>query len=67
VNSGSADATTPSCSSEQPVLGRHSHGGGWTMTHLHFVRLTLWRVVWSIVAAAFVVYIAGIVVVYVLL
>jgi hypothetical protein len=36
------------------------------VTHLHFVRPTLWRVVWSIVAAAFVVYITGIAVVYVL-
>jgi hypothetical protein len=36
------------------------------MTTFRFVRPTLWRVVWSIVAAAFVVYITGIVVVYVL-
>jgi hypothetical protein len=66
VNSGSADATAPSCSSDRPVLGWHSHGGGGTMTHFHFVRPTLWRVVWSIIAAAFVVYLTGIVVVYVL-
>jgi hypothetical protein len=36
------------------------------VTHLHFVRPTRWRVVWSIGAAAFVVYITGVVVVYVL-
>jgi hypothetical protein len=36
------------------------------VTHLHFLRPTLWRAVWSIVTAAFVVYITGMVVVYVL-
>ena len=36
------------------------------MSHLHFVRPTRWRIVWSIVAAAFIAYITAVVVVYVL-
>jgi hypothetical protein len=36
------------------------------MTYLHFVRPTPWRILWSVVAAAFVVYMIAIVVVYVL-
>lgn len=36
------------------------------MSHLHFVRPTLWRVFWSVVAAAFAVYIIVVVVVFIL-
>lgn len=36
------------------------------MSHLHFVRPTLWRVLWSVAAAAFAVYIIVVVAVYIL-